>query len=244
MCFDSRRWMGEATLGVVSSSRQNDWFDGECQQAMERKKRAWKNYLSIATRENAAKYRRARNELTTILRRKKRQQEDRDREELEQLFRANETRKFFEKVNQSRKGYTPSPDMCRDVEGNLITSEREVVDMWQRFFDEHLNSGATEGGGREVILGVPTYDSSVPVPDILEIEREIGSLKNNRAAGKDRLPAELYKHGKEALATALHWVISRIWEEERLPEEWMEGVVCPIYKKAIGYNAATTAALR
>ncbi|XP_055522493.1 uncharacterized protein LOC129716683 [Wyeomyia smithii] len=120
--------------------------------------------------------------------------------------------------------------MCRDVERNLITSEREVVDRWHQFFAEHLNSGETEGGGREVILGVPTNDSSVPVPGILEIKREIGSLKSNRAAGMDRLPAELYKHGKEALAVALHWVISRIWEEERLPEEWME-VVCPVYKK-------------
>ena len=29
----------------------------------------------------------------------------------------------------------------------------------------------------------------------------------------------------------LHLVISKIWEEEKLPDEWMDGVVCPIYKK-------------
>ena len=26
-------------------------------------------------------------------------------------------------------------------------------------------------------------------------------------------------------------MISKIWDEEKLPEEWMDGVVCPIYKK-------------
>ena len=29
----------------------------------------------------------------------------------------------------------------------------------------------------------------------------------------------------------LHWVISEIWDEKKLPEEWMDGVVCPINKK-------------
>ncbi|XP_055632878.1 uncharacterized protein LOC129773303 [Toxorhynchites rutilus septentrionalis] len=110
-----------AVLREETTSPRNNWFDGECQQAMERNKTAWKNYLSIATRENLAKYRRARN-LTTILRRKKRQQEDRDRDELEKLFQANDTRMFNEKVNQSRKSYTPNPDMCRDEKRNLITA--------------------------------------------------------------------------------------------------------------------------
>ena len=52
-----------------------------------------------------------------------RQQKDRDSSEMEQLFRANDTRKFYEKVNRTRKGYVPRADMCRDVEGNLLTEE-------------------------------------------------------------------------------------------------------------------------
>ena len=31
------------------------------------------------------------------------------------------------------------------------------------------------------------------------------------------------------MARALHLVNSKIWE--KLPDEWMDGVVCPIYKK-------------
>ena len=27
----------------------------------------------------------------------------------------------------------------------------------------------------------------------------------------------------------LYWVFSKIWDEKKLPEEWMDGVVCPIY---------------
>ncbi|XP_055615642.1 uncharacterized protein LOC129761858 isoform X1 [Toxorhynchites rutilus septentrionalis] len=233
-----------AVLGEETTSPRNDWFDGECQQAMERSKTARKNYLSIATRENLAKYRRARNKLTTILRRKKRQQEDRDRDELEQLFQANDSRKFYVKVNQSRKSYTPNPGRCRDEEGNQITSEREVVDRWLQFFDKHLNGEIADGGVMETDLGVPSNDNDVLAPDLQDIQREIGLLKANRAAGKDRLPAELYKHGKNILATALHWAISRIREEEKLPEEWMEGIVCPIYKKGDRLAEADSQRLR
>ena len=56
-------------------------------------------------------------------------------------------------------------------------------------------------------------------------------MKNNKAAEGDQLPNELLKYGGETLVRALHWVITKIWEEEVLPEEWMEGIVCPIYKK-------------
>ena len=42
------------------------------------------------------------------------------------------------------------------------------------------------------------------------VKKEIMQLKNNRAAGKDRLPGELFKYGGEKLARALHLVISKI----------------------------------
>ena len=45
------------------------------------------------------------------------------------------------------------------------------------------------------------------------------------------MPAKLFKYGGEKSARVLYSVITTIWEEEKLPEEWMDGVVCPIYKK-------------
>jgi hypothetical protein len=45
------------------------------------------------------------------------------------------------------------------------------------------------------------------------------------------IPAELIKQGGTELKTRTHILIMKIWDEETLPTEWMEGIICPIYKK-------------
>ncbi|XP_038117936.1 uncharacterized protein LOC119769465 [Culex quinquefasciatus] len=86
--------------------------------------------------------------------------------------------------------------------------------------------------GVGVNLGAPAADEQFPAPDLEMVKREIRKLKNNIVTGKDGLPGKLFKYGGEKLARVLHCVISKIWEVEKLPEEWMDGVVCSIYKKA------------
>ena len=64
-----------------------------------------------------------------------------------------------------------------------------------------------------------------------EVVAAVNGLKNNKAPGLDNLPTELFKTGCEELITALHQLIVRVWTEEKLPDEWMIGVICPIHKK-------------
>ena len=140
--------------------------------------------LQHRTRANVDRYKQARNRQNSVLRRKKRQQEDRDREAMEELYRVNDTRKFYEKLNRSRKGYVPQADMCWDLNGNLLTNECEVIERWRQHFDEHLNGIETEyGDGMVTYLGVPAPDDTFPAPDLQEVKEEIGRLKNNKAAG-------------------------------------------------------------
>ena len=67
---------------------------------------------------------------------------------MEHLYHVNDMRKFCKKVNRLRKGYVPQNDICRDVCGNLLTNEREMIDRWKQFFDQQLNGDliGNEGG--------------------------------------------------------------------------------------------------
>lgn len=94
--------------------------------------------LQYCTRANEVRYGQARNRQNSTFQGKKGHQEDRDREAMEELFRAKDKRKFYEKLNRLRKGFVPQADMCRDCDGNLLTNEREVVERWRQHYNEHL----------------------------------------------------------------------------------------------------------
>ena len=64
-----------------------------------------------------------------------------------------------------------------------------------------------------------------------EINQVIEKLKIHKAAGLDSIQVELIKQGGKELKRRIHKLITKIWEEETLPTEWTEGIICLIYKK-------------
>ena len=56
------------------------------------------------------------------------------------------------------------------------------------------------------------------------MKKAISELKKGKAAGKDGIPAELLKAGSERLYYAIHQIILRIWADEQMPKDWLEGL--------------------
>jgi hypothetical protein len=52
-------------------------------------------------------------------------------------------------------------------------------------------------------------------------------------------PAELVKHGGIELKRRIHKLIMKMWEEETLPTEWTEGIICLYIRMEIGQYVAT-----
>ena len=59
-------------------------------------------------------------------------------------------------------------------------------------------------------------------------KKAIRNLENNKAAGTDGIRPELIKYRGNKLFNRIY---EQIWEEERIPEEWNETIIVPIYKK-------------
>ena len=69
----------------------------------------------------------------------------------------------------------------------------------------------------------PTYE---------EIEESVKKLKNGRAPGEDNIILEMIKYGGKQLAKKkIHELICVIWKEEKMPEDWETGIICPTFKK-------------
>jgi hypothetical protein len=64
------------------------------------------------------------------------------------------------------------------------------------------------------------------VNDVRQIEKHTAE-----SLGTDQIPAALIKAVGRAIGCDFHKVIIYIWDMENLPEESMESVIVPIYKK-------------
>jgi hypothetical protein len=71
----------------------------------------------------------------------------------------------------------------------------------------------------------------MPPPSYYEVTQVIEKLKTHKAAGSNNISAELIKAGGTILKQRIHKLMESIWEEETLPNEWTEEIICPIYKK-------------
>jgi sorting nexin-29 len=56
-------------------------------------------------------------------------------------------------------------------------------------------------------------------------------MKPNKAAGPGEILPEFIKNGGLALKQKIHQLIMEIWKQEKIPCEWSEGILCPMYKK-------------
>jgi hypothetical protein len=78
---------------------------------------------------------------------------------------------------------------------------------------------------------VHTAEPLVPEPSAFEVELAIEKLKRHKSPGTDQIPAELIKAEGRKFRGEIHRLIISIWNKEKLPEEWKESIIVPIYKK-------------
>ena len=106
--------------------------------------------------------------------------------------------------------------------------------MWKKQFSTLLQGDDdTNTGFRDVALN-PIDDDGVEIPPFSyeEVKVAITWLKNNKVAGPDGLPAELFTTACNELVVRMHQLIYKIWLEESMSNDWNLRVLCPVLKKA------------
>jgi hypothetical protein len=89
---------------------------------------------------------------------------------------------------------------------------------------------------QNIIKECTNNQSQIPLPSYNEIFSIIKKLKLNKAAGSENIPPELLQHGGRTLKQKLYKLILMIWNNEQLPQQWDEGIICPVYKKGDRLN--------
>ncbi|XP_038121252.1 uncharacterized protein LOC119770429 [Culex quinquefasciatus] len=195
-------------IGTTRGRKPKGWFDAECQRVTDEKNEARKRMLVKGTRRNCERYSELRRAEKRTHRRKEREYDERVLAEAQAQYNANDKRR----------------------EGNLLTDKTAVAARWKEHFQQLLN-GETREGIVEDRMNVEDDGIAVDLPTLEDVEKAVKELKNAKSAGKDGLPAELFKHGSARMIEILHQIVQRIWCEEQLPTDWLDGLITPIYKK-------------
>ncbi|XP_046663031.1 uncharacterized protein LOC124355923 [Homalodisca vitripennis] len=126
--------------------------------------------------------------------------------------------------------YQAKSQVHLDEEGNVITEMEEIKTRWKEYFKDLLKE--QDILLPEIDLEIPQQvDNFVQPPQEREIDEIIRKMRNNKSPGSDTITAEMLKYGGEELLRVSHELISKVWEQERMPEEWKKGLIIPIYKK-------------
>jgi hypothetical protein len=107
-------------------------------------------------------------------------------EELQERYKRNELRKFYEEIRKIREGFQPRTSMCKSKQGLIIRDEERILEVWAEYFKELLNPQFNGITPEEQAYFGPEWDRTRSV-------KSLRNMKNNRALGKDLITAELLK---------------------------------------------------
>jgi hypothetical protein len=106
-------------------------------------------------------------------------------------------------------------------------SDRITMEEWRKYFSELL-------GGEENRQEKEKRQHRVgEIEEITreELEQQLRKLKRKKAPGRDGIQNESWMYGTEREVDRLLEIMNGVWKGEGFPQEWKEGIICPIYKK-------------
>jgi hypothetical protein len=189
---------------------KNEWWDKECRegkQAARKKLRNWKK--EKATKEE---YKRARKRYKLVCKEKK----EKKRMEEEMKMKGIKTEEeVWRYINRERK-----------KKGEIV-SDRITMEEWRKYFSELLGGEENRQEKEKRQQGVGEIEEITRE----ELEQQLRKLKRKKAPGRDGIQNESWIYGTEREVDRLLEIMNGVWKGEGFPQEWKEGIICPIYKK-------------
>ena len=102
--------------------------------------------------------------------------------------------------------------------------------MWKEHFAEVLNRPPPTRSELEREAHETLEIETGPVTEA-EIRTAVQQLKNGKAGGVDGMTSELMKVDLETTVAVLHELFLRVWESERVPNDWRCGLIIRLPKK-------------
>jgi hypothetical protein len=146
----------------------------------------------------------------------------------------NDTAELYKITKEISGGKDRAPQAVADESGRLLTTAHDQLQRWSDYFCKLLNEEFIEQQpplSDDIQMRRSCRGINTEAPTLDEIIKATQSLKTDKAAGIDGIPAEFLKVDTNTTGNLLLPLFQKIWVEETFPTEWKEGVICKIPKK-------------
>lgn len=208
---------------------KHPWWDSDCENALERRKKAFQKYNSKKSQESLHLFNEVRKQVSKSIRQAKRKYTKAQLDAIEENFQNYNTRDFYRTFADKIRGYVPQNLCFRKPDGKLALTNQENCQVLAQYFSNLLNCPEPSLRFPKEICANAQPDSLPPTQE--EIKCHIKNLKNNRTSGEDGIVAELLKNLGPKTLQELTKIITNIWETEKLPEDWKCALIHPLHKK-------------
>ena len=136
-------------------------------------------------------------------------------------------------LQRAHRGLVPTlVQTIKDEHGEVCSTVSAQHQRWRRHFSTVLNINSQLD---MTLLGsLPQREIQQELdirPSLSEVCKAVTQLQNGKAAGSSSILPELVKAGGKVFANALLLILDAVWEEEQVPQEWVDSILVPIPKK-------------
>ena len=148
---------------------------------------------------------------------------------VEEKLNNNNSKKAFQTVKELTQQKQPRVSTIQDKESKCRTEEKDIINRWIEYCSELYNH-QTNGDPTVLTCQGSTNEDDHPILRD-EVEAAIRSLKTDKAAGVDNVPAELIKHEGETVADILTAICKKIWQNGEWLTPWTQSLIVTLPKK-------------
>ena len=148
----------------------------------------------------------------------------------ENAARQNRMKEVYDITRKLTGKFNKSSSHIRDKQGNLLKTDEDTLNRWSEHFNDVLNVPSPDIEA-DIPPAEDTLDILTEPPSLEEIKIALKTLKNNKAAGPDNIPAEVLKADIDLSAKSFLPLIHKIWNNEICPEDWINGHITILPKK-------------
>ncbi|XP_014780239.1 uncharacterized protein LOC106876263 [Octopus bimaculoides] len=218
------------------SERQNpDWFSAglsELEPVIEAKRAALIQYKSDSSTKSIEELRKARNKTQLTARRSANRYWQEICQSIQSAADSSDTRGMYAGLKKALGPSATKSAPLKSTTGDLIKDQGKQMDRWAEYSQDLYSQETTVAEAAiEGVKILPAMYELDNLPSIAEVTKAIDSLANGKAPGKDGIPSEIIKAGKNtALLRHLHELLCQCWEEGTVPQDMRDANIITLNK--------------